>query len=148
MVSRLAGVSVSSLTMDNTQYADNATAVAVDPYSEAYTAETQTTAPPGDSQPRMRSRSRSPAARDDDRDRGERRRSPPPKRPTHAPIVSFSPPSLCPQRLRPFYVSRIPIQRTCWASLASVFALRNETSMTNSAVSDELKRSPSSTTRE
>jgi hypothetical protein len=94
MVSRLAGVSVSSLTMDNTQYADNATAgVAVDPYSEAYTAETQTTAPPaGDSQPRMRSRSRSPAARDDDR--GGRRSSPAPKRPTHAPIVSFSPLSL------------------------------------------------------
>jgi hypothetical protein len=147
MVSRSAGVNVSPLTMDNTQYADNATAVAVDPYSEAYTAETQTTAPPaGDSQPRMRSRSRSPAARDDDR--GERRHSPPPKRPTHAPIVSSFFVLVPSMTQRDFYVSRIRTHRTFWASLASVFALRNGTSMTNSAVSDELKRSPSSTTRE
>lgn len=78
------------------QYGEPAAPTTVDPYSDAYNA------PPAaptlndrdDAAPRGRSRSRSPATRSngdksDFRSPTFRRRSPPPRRPAHAPVVSY-----------------------------------------------------------
>lgn len=76
------------------QYAEPAATATVDPYSDAYNAPP---APPATNDhdaaaPRGRSRSRSPARSNGERSEFKspsfRRRSPPPRRPPHAPVVS------------------------------------------------------------
>lgn len=75
-------------------YGDPAASNAVDPYSDAYNAPpaAPATGDRDDAAPRGRSRSRSPAARSngdkaDFRSPNFRRRSPPPRRPPHAPVA-------------------------------------------------------------
>lgn len=79
------------------QYGEPASQNTVDPYSDAYNA--PPSAPAANDRdsaaPRGRSRSRSPEARSNGEKSGYkspsfRRRSPPPRRPPHAPVVSFS----------------------------------------------------------
>ncbi|KIL00481.1 hypothetical protein PAXRUDRAFT_29810 [Paxillus rubicundulus Ve08.2h10] len=74
------------------QYGEPA-APPVDPYSDAYNAPAPPASEPRDrdAPPRGRSRSRSPARSNGYRSPTYRRRSPPPKRPSHAPIAKQAP---------------------------------------------------------
>jgi len=89
-------MSMDAILTSGLQYGEPAAPATVDPYSDAYNA------PPAapaindrdDAAPRGRSRSRSPTTRSngdksDFRSPTFRRRSPPPRRPAHAPVVSY-----------------------------------------------------------